>query len=149
MSGLAQAWAAGIAAEHRAVFGYDLLGPRLGDATTVALARTCQGAHEAQRDAATARLVAAGGTPPAPLADYPELYPVSTPQAAKQLAVRLEQDAATAWRFAYGVAAGTRGALSDQLRTSAQAALTGSAVRATQWRIVSAAPVPTVAFPGI
>jgi hypothetical protein len=143
------AWAAGIAAEQRAVFGYDLLGPHLADSTTSALARACQGAHEQQRDAATAQVVAAGGTPPAPLADYPELYPAATSRAAELLAVILEQGTASAWRFAYATAAANTGPLSDQLRTSAQAALTDSAVRATRWRMASAALAATVAFPGI
>jgi hypothetical protein len=144
-----QAWAAAIAAEQRAVFGYDLLGPRLADSAASALARACQSAHEQERDAATAQVVAAGGAPPAPLADYPDLYPVASSRAAELLAVTLEQGAASAWRFAYATAAGNTGPLSDQLRTSAQAALTDSAVRATRWRMASAALAATVAFPGI
>jgi hypothetical protein len=148
MSAIDDGWQRALAAEEQAVFGYALLGPQLA-ATATSFARTCQAAHEHLRDTTEAARVAAGVSPSPPPADYPSLYPVSDSSAAERLAIRLEQDAASAWRFAYAVAAETTGAAADELRTAAQAALTASAVRATRWRLASGALSPTVAFPGI
>ena len=90
-----------------------------------------------------------GDLPPvAPAADYPALYPVADARVARRLAVRLEEDAAAAWRFLYAVVAET-GTSPPGLRASAQAALIASAVRATRWRLAAQSPSPTVAFPGI
>ena len=44
------AWQAALAAEHQAVFGYALLGPRLAP-DELALAVYCSDAHEMLRDA--------------------------------------------------------------------------------------------------
>jgi len=143
------AWQAALAAEQQAVFGYALLGPRLTAAAEVARARTCQDAHQQLQDATTVALVRARLQPVAPLADYPSLYPVPDARAARRLAVRLENDAATAWRYLYAQAAAMRPSTPDlaarraAIRTQAQQALSGCAVRAVQWR---GAPVP---FPGI
>jgi uncharacterized protein DUF4439 len=143
------AWRQALAAEHRAVFGYGVLGPRLSTSSVVALARACQAAHQRLRDASDSALSAAGERPAAPQADYPDLYPVGDSSAAEHLAIRLEQDTSAAWRFAYAVAAEATGAAALALRTAAQSALIDSAVRATQWRMASGATVSTVAFPGI
>jgi hypothetical protein len=138
---LAAAWQAALAAEHQAVFGYGLLGPRLSGADQQ-LAVTCSDAHETLRDRTQEALARAGSTPVAPLADYPALYPVRDAAAARALAARLEDACAAAWRYLYLQAASTAGARGRQLRPLAQAALTASAVRAAQWRRA------TVAFPG-
>ncbi len=138
------AWQAALGAEQQAVFGYALLGPRLTSADEVALARRCAAEHGALRDATASGLTAAGLTPQAAAADYPALYPVPDDTAARRLAVRLEQDAAEAWRALYAaVAADPHGARSGALRAAAQGALTASAVRAVRWRGRS------VPFPGI
>jgi len=141
------AWQAALAAEHQAFFGYGLLGPRLTSAANRSLARECQQSHAALRDATAAALVAHGQAPVAPLADYPTLYPASSARSAQDLAVRLEDACAAAWRYLYAlaVAPGDDGAV----RATAQQALIDSAVRATQWRQSAGTQPATVAFPGI
>jgi hypothetical protein len=148
-SGLAGAWQRALDAERQAAFGYALAGPQLGPDTGSRLAGTCQSAHEALCDAAAAAITAAGGAPDPPPADYPSLYPVRTARSARQLAIRLENDAASAWRYLYAVAAGTTGAQAAAARPAAQAALTASALRATRWRLLVTPGAATVAFPGI
>ena len=148
MSGLVNAWQAALAAEHQAAFGYGLLGPRLsGSQQTLAI--TCSDAHEALRDATQIAITTAGRTPVPPLADYPALYPVPDAKAARLLAVRLEDGCAAAWRYLYAQAARTSSASANALRRSAQPALTASAVRATQWRLITSPGHATTAFPGI
>ena len=143
------AWQSALAAEQQAVFGYALLGPRLTASADVSRARACQDAHQQLQDATSAALVRAHLQPVAPLADYSSLYPVPDAHAARRLAVRLESDAANAWRYLYTQAAAVRPAQPDlaaqraAIRTLAQQALTACAVRAVQWR---GTPVP---FPGI
>lgn len=135
----AKAWQAALAAEHRAVFGYGLLGPRLSGAERLR-AEQDFASHEAVRDATDVALGAAGQTPVGPEADYPALFPVGSPAAARQLAVRLEDDAAGAWRYLFAAATQDRVAAA---RRVAQGYLTASAVRAARWRGTSEA------FPGI
>ena len=161
MTDLGDAWQSALAAEQRARFGYGLLGPRLGGAAAGS-ARTAQAAHEQLiADTGTA-MAAAGITPAAPAADYPDLYPVDSAGAAVRLALRLEEGAAAAWRFAYATAAGTEsvsvphssGAAAPaeparSVRTLAQRALIDSAVRATQWRLTGHLGTPSIPFPGI
>jgi hypothetical protein len=137
------AWQGALAAEHRAVFGYALLGPHLRGAPRLSLAIGCSNAHEALRDATAAAIAAAGATPVAPAADYPQLYPVDSATQAGALALRLEEGCAAAWRYLYAVAAQT--AAATPVRRGAQDALTASAVRATRWRGSGAPP----AFPGL
>jgi hypothetical protein len=140
------AWQSALAAEHRAVFGYGLLGPRLTGAERTA-ARQAEDAHIDLRNAAAAALAAAGQTPVAPLADYPQLYPVNSAKAAIRLAITLEDAAAAAWRFFYAALADANG--TGAQRAQAQTALTSCAVRATSWRLAAGAGSPTVPFPGI
>lgn len=149
MSTLVDAWQRALGAEQQAVFGYALAGPHLDAATGSDLARLCQSAHETLQDLATAAITKAGEVPTAPAADYPALYPVADARSAQRLAIRLEQDAAAAWRYLYAVAAEAPGAQPAGARTSAQLALTSSAVRATQWRVLVDPARATVAFPGI
>jgi hypothetical protein len=160
------AWQAALAAEHQALFGYAVLGPHL-NAGDRALAYRCVDEHETLRDDTMAALTAAGQTPVAPLPDYPALYPVTSAASARQLAARLEDECARAWRYLYLQAAGgtsagqpsgasaEAGASSGSpaaarpLRRSAQAALTASAVRATRWRVLIDPQRPAAPFPGL
>ena len=142
------AWQAALAAEHRAVFGYGVLGPQLRGADQ-SLAVACSDAHEQLRDHTESDLDAARVTPVQSLADYPDLYPANTPSAARLLAVRLEDDCAAAWRYAYFVASSTTDPLATSLRSAAQQALSASAVRATKWRVIINPAQATVAFPGM
>ena len=148
MSSLDAAWQAALAAEHRAVFGYALLGPHLSGARQ-RLAVTCSDAHETLRDATSTALAQAGRTPVPPEADYPALYPVSDAARARHLAIRLEDDCAVAWRYLYLQAASSAGAQARTLRVSAQDALTASAIRATGWRAGATPSHPTTPFPGL
>lgn len=143
MSGLVDAWQAALAAEYRAAFGYGVLGAQLHGSPQLELAIRCSDAHEALRDATAQAIAAAGVTPVAAAADYPDVYPVADAAAARALAPRLEDDCAAAWRYLYAVAAATAGTQAAGLRRSAQSALTASAVRATRWRGA------TTPFPGL
>lgn len=148
MSALDDAWQAALGAEHQAVFGYSLLGPRLSGEDR-ARAVGCSDAHEALRDATAAAIGDAGLTPAAPKADYPGLYPVAGAATARALAVRLEDDCAAAWRYLYLQAASGHAPGAPALRRAAQGGLTDSAVRATQWRAAIAPARATTPFPGI
>lgn len=145
MSNLDRAWQAALAAEHQAVFGYGLLGPRLRG-TQHTLAMSCAAAHEALRDATEAAMAGSGLQPESPRVDYPALYPVSDAGQARALATRLEDDCAAAWRYLYAQAA--RAAATARI-AQAQAALTASAVRATQWRVLVSPTDATRPFPGV
>ena len=145
MSDLDRAWQAALAAEHQAVFGYGLLGPRLRGAQHM-LAVSCAAAHEALRDATEASMAGSGLQPVSPRADYPPLYPVSDAGQARALAARLEDDCAAAWRYLYAQAA-RAGATARAAQ--AQVALTASAVRATLWRLLVSPADATRPFPGV
>lgn len=148
-SALSDAWQQALRAEQQAAFGYALAGPHLDTDSDARFAHACQSAHEAARDKTAAAIAAAGEAPVQPAADYPSLYPVTDAASAKRLAVRLETAAAAAWRYLYAVAARSSGAPSSAVRSTAQAALIASAVRATQWRLRVDPAAATVAFPGI
>ena len=142
MTALEDAWQAALASEQQAAFGYALLGPQLSG-TPRHLAWHAGGAHQRSVDDTSAAMAAAGLTPTPPPADYPQLYPVSGPHAARALAARLEDECAAAWRYLYAVAASTSDPAATARRAEAQGALIASAVRATRWHGSS------VPFPGI
>jgi len=143
----ASAWQAALAAEQQAAFGYALLGPRLS-AADQDVARSCAAAHETLRTDTEEALAGAGLTPVAPRADYPSLYPVRSISAARALAIRLEQDCASAWRALYLAAASASGTSATARRAEAQAALDAATKRAVHWRVLAAASAPSVPFPG-
>jgi uncharacterized protein DUF4439 len=147
VTALVDAWQAALAAEHAAVAGYDVVGPRVAGAQ-VALARTDQQAHRDLRDATSAALTAAGQTPVAAQPGYPLPFAVTDAATAERLAVSVESACAAAWRYLIAVAASSSNP-DPSLRADAQSALTASAVRATQWRVVVDPDQPTVPFPGI
>jgi hypothetical protein len=144
VTALTDAWQAALASEQQAAFGYALLGPRLS-ATDQALARACQALHEDERDRTAEAIAATHLVPHAPAGDYPALYPAA--KKPRSLAAQLEDDCAAAWRYLYAEAAAVAGQAS--LRKVAQAALTTSAVRATQWRMRTNPATAARAFPGI
>jgi hypothetical protein len=148
MSTLTTAWQAALAGEHRAVFGYGVLGPHLRGAEQV-LAVACSDAHEQLRDRTVGALGAAGGNPVTAEIDYPDLFPIPDAATARAVAIGLEDNCAAAWRYAFLVAASMSGTVARSVRTSAQAALTASAVRAAKWRVIVDPDAATVAFPGI
>ncbi|WP_308036493.1 ferritin-like domain-containing protein [Streptomyces sennicomposti] len=126
---------AALAAEHAAVYGYGVVGGRIGRERR-AEARTAYDAHRARRDALTRRVRDLGGRPVAAAAAY--ALPFAVP------------DAAAAVRFAAVLEDRVAGVYSDLVRASSGAsrrdaagALREAAVRAVRWRGES------VAFPGL
>ncbi|GAB2488551.1 ferritin family protein [Jatrophihabitans fulvus] len=146
-SAVDDAWQAALAAEHRAVFGYGLAGPRL-DGDERRLAADCEQAHETARDDTTSALAAAGAAPVGPLAGYPELGSVRDAAAARRCAVSVEQGCAAAWRALFAAAAAD-GSAPESVRARAQQQLTASAVRAVRWRALVDPSRASDAFPGI
>jgi hypothetical protein len=125
-----------LAAEHVAIFGYGVLGPRLldGQRQTADLMWT---AHRAHRDKLRTYIEASGATPVPASAAYRLPSPVSSARSAAQLAARLED----------GVAAGyaaLAGATSPAMRRYAALAMQEATVRAVRWR-----GSPPTAFPGL
>jgi hypothetical protein len=87
-------------------------------------------------------LKARSADPPLPAAGYQLPMEVDNPTDAANLAVRMEEDAAVAWR------AVLEQATDEQDRAFAVTALTQCAVTAARWsRVLGISPI-TVAFPG-
>lgn len=130
-----------IATEHATIYGYGLVSahstPDVNYLVSDAMAE-----HRARREAAIALLVGQGVDAPLPGAGYQLPMEVDTPVDATNLAVRMEEDGAVAWRAVVEQAG-------DQaVRAFGVTALTECAVRAAQWRSVRGDTAVTVAFPG-
>jgi hypothetical protein len=130
-----------VAAEHAAIYGYGIVSahssPDENDLVSAAMAE-----HRDRREAAIAMLTGHSAKAPLPAAGYQLPMPVNTPADAANLAVRMEDDCAVAWRAAI------EQATSEQDRAFAVAALTQAAVAATRWKQVLGTRPVTVAFPG-
>ena len=130
-----------VAAEHGVIYGYGLVSAH-STFEVNPLVATAMDEHRARREEAIQMLEARSVTPPLPAAGYQVPAPVTNPTDAANLAIRMEEDTATAWR------AVLEQADNAEDRTFAVTALTRAAVTAAEWRgVVEAAPV-TVAFPG-
>jgi hypothetical protein len=130
-----------VATEHGIVYGYGLVSAH-STADDNALVAAAMAEHRERREASIAMLSARSVPPPLPAAGYQLPTPVANPTDAANLAVRMEQDAAVAWR------AVLEQATSVEDRAFAVTALTQAAVTAAKWRAqLNAWPV-TVAFPG-
>jgi hypothetical protein len=130
-----------VAAEHGVIYGYGVVSahstPDENDLVADAMAQ-----HRERREQAIARLTARKVAVPLPAVGYQLPLEVSDPTQAAQLAVRMEEDTAVAWRAVLEQATTTED------RTFAVTALTQSAVLAARWsQVLGAAPV-TLAFPG-
>ncbi|WP_424867665.1 ferritin-like domain-containing protein [Streptomyces sp. SAI-229] len=126
---------AALAAEHAAVYGYGVVGGRIGkDRRTEA--RTAYDAHRARRDALVRTVKDAGGTPVAAAAGYALPFPVPDAAAAVRLAAELEDRVA-------GVYADLVRASGGERRRGAAEAMREAAVRSVRWSGES------VAFPGL
>ncbi|MFF9221273.1 ferritin-like domain-containing protein [Streptomyces viridosporus] len=126
---------AALAAEHAAVYGYGVVGGRIGKERRTE-ARTAYDAHRARRDALVREVRDAGGEPVAAAAGYALPFPV--------------QDAAAAVRFAAELEGRVAGVYADLVRDSggerrrgAAEAMREAAVRSVRWSGRS------VAFPGL
>jgi Domain of unknown function (DUF4439) len=130
-----------VATEHATIYGYGIVSahttPDLNGLVSEAIAT-----HRAQRETAIQILTSRDVALPLPAAGYQLPMPVTNPTDAGNLAVRMENDAAVAWRAVLEQAAGSED------RTFAVTALTQSAILAARWkRALKAWPV-TEAFPG-
>jgi len=130
-----------IATEHATIYGYGLVSahstPDVNGLVSAAIAE-----HRDRREGAIAILKARSVDPPLPAAGYQLPIEVDKPTDAANLAVRMEEDAAVAWR------AVLEQATDEQDRAFAVTALTQCAVTAARWsRVLGISPI-TVAFPG-
>lgn len=126
---------AALAAEHAAVYGYGVVGGRIGDGRRVD-ARMAYDAHRARRDALVREVKDLGGRPVAAAAGYALPFPVPDAAASVRLAAELEDRVAGVYSDLVRAADGAR-------RAMAAEALREAAVRAVRWRGES------VAFPGL
>ncbi|BBY66224.1 ferritin-like domain-containing protein [Mycolicibacterium helvum] len=130
-----------VAAEHAAIYGYGIVSahssPDENDLVSAAMAE-----HRERREAAIALLTGRSVKAPLPAAGYQLPIPVNNPNDAANLAVRMEDDCAAAWRAAL------EQANSEQDRTFAVTALTDAAIAAARWKQVQGIRPVTVAFPG-
>ncbi len=130
-----------IATEHATIYGYGIVSahstPDLNELVSSSMAE-----HRERREEALTKLSERGVPPPLPAAGYQLPNPVDTPRDAEVLAVRMEEDAAVAWRAVVEQAA------TEQDRAFAVAALRECAVTAARWRRVLGTTPITVAFPG-
>ncbi|MEU6010457.1 ferritin-like domain-containing protein [Streptomyces sp. NPDC047453] len=130
-----EALQAALAAEHAAVYGYGVVGGRIGESRR-AEARSAYDAHRARRDALVREVRDLGGQPVAAAAAYTLPFPVPDSAAAVRFAAELEERVAGVYSDLVRAAAGGR-------RREAAGALREAAVRAVRWRGGS------VAFPGL
>jgi hypothetical protein len=130
-----------VAAEHATIYGYGLVSahstPDVNDLVSAAMAE-----HRDRREATIAMLAARSVDPPLPAAGYQMPIEVNNPTDAANLAVRMEQDTAVAWRAVLEQETDAQG------RAFAVTALTQCAVTAARWRRVLGISPLTVAFPG-
>ncbi|GGZ39490.1 ferritin-like domain-containing protein [Streptomyces poonensis] len=126
---------AALAAEHAAVYGYGVVGGRIGDSRRVD-AHAGYDAHRARRDELARAVRDLGGSPVAADAAYTLPFTVEDSGSAVRLATELEERVAAVYSDLVRASEGDR-------RRAAAEALREAAVRAVRWRDGS------VAFPGL
>ncbi|MFD3578328.1 ferritin-like domain-containing protein [Streptomyces sp. NPDC058644] len=126
---------AALGAEHAAVYGFGVVGARIGEGRR-AEARTAYDAHRARRDELQRAVRDLGGEPEPSAPAYALPFPVPDSAAAVRLATELEERVAGVYADLVRASTGAR-------RGSAAEALREAAVRAARWRGGS------VAFPGL
>jgi len=130
-----------VTTEHGVIYGYGLVSahstPDDNDLVASAMKE-----HRRRREAAIAMLEGRSVDPPLPAAGYQVPMQVDNPTDAGNLAVRMEEDSAVAWRAVLEQAA------TAEERDFAVKALTQTAVTAARWsKVLGVWPI-TVAFPG-
>lgn len=130
-----------LATEYAIIYGYGIVSahcaPDVNDLVAAALSE-----HRERRDQVIAMLEARKVAAPVAAAGYQLPMPVNSPRDAARLAVRMENDAAVAWRVVI------EQAQTPDDRGFAVTALAQSAVLAARWdRVLGAWPI-TTAFPG-
>ncbi|MFF1689385.1 MULTISPECIES: ferritin-like domain-containing protein [unclassified Streptomyces] len=126
---------AALAAEHAAVYGYGVVGGRVGEGRRPE-ARTAYDAHRARRDDLRRTVRDLGGEPAPSAGAYELPFPVPDSAAAARLAADIEDRVAGVYSDLVRASEGAR-------RRGAADALREAAVRAVRWRGGS------VAFPGL
>ncbi|OBG30061.1 hypothetical protein A5672_02595 [Mycobacterium alsense] len=130
-----------LAIEHSTIYGYGIVSamspPSVNGMVVEAL-----GQHRQRRDDVMAMLAARQVNPPVAAAGYQLPMLVASAADAARLAVRMENDGATAWR------AVIEHAETADDRAFASTALTQSAVMAARWNKVLGAWPITTSFPG-
>ncbi|MFF3616482.1 ferritin-like domain-containing protein [Streptomyces sp. NPDC002580] len=126
---------AALRAEHAAVYGYGVVGGRIGEARR-ADARSGYDAHRARRDELARAVKDLGGTPEAASAAYVLPFEVTDTATAVRFAAELEERVAAVYSDLVRASTGDR-------RRTAAGALREAAVRAVRWSGES------VAFPGL
>lgn len=132
---------AALAAEHAVVWGYGVVGGKVGEPLLPAV-READAVHRARRDLLLPAVRRLGADPVTTEPAYELPFPVTDQRTALRLAAHLEEGAARAWRYAV---VATDAAT---IRRTALAALTDAAVRATGWRLRVPGTPATEAFPG-
>ena len=133
--------AAALAAEEAAIYAYGVIGVRLDSRGDETEARAAEQAHRGRRDYLVGRLAQLeASAAPAP-AGYELPFAVSDRAGALKLAIQVEDGVAQAWRPVLAVT-------TEADRTTALAAMTEAAVRATRWRRLAAVTPVTLPFPG-
>ncbi|WP_200307269.1 ferritin-like domain-containing protein [Streptomyces adelaidensis] len=126
---------AALDAEHAAVYGYGVVGGKIGEDRR-SEAREAYDAHRARRDELARVVRDLDGKPAAGAAGYALPFPVTDSDSAVRLAAELEERVAGVYSDLVRAAEGER-------RRTAAEALREAAVRAVRWRGGS------VAFPGL
>lgn len=134
-----------LSVEYATIYGYGIVSAHsrsdVNDLVSQSIAQ-----HRARREAVIEMLTSRSITPPVPAAGYQLPEPVNDPDDAVNLAVRMEQDTATAWRVVLEqTPAGSEG---NADRAFAVDALSQAAVLAARWRRVLGVWPQTQAFPG-
>lgn len=138
--GAGEALAEALAAEHAAIYAYGPIGVRLEDDLADA-AREAEQVHRQRRDELVVLLDSRDLPAPAAAAAYDLPFPVTDADAARQMAVLVEERVAAVWRA-------TLPELTGEDRERALAALVETAVRATGWRQAAGIEPASVPFPG-
>ena len=130
-----------VTTEHGVIYGYGLVSAHCTPDDNALVASTMK-EHRERREAAIALLEGRGVDPPLPAAGYQVPTQVDNPTDAANLAVRMEEDSAVAWRAVLEQAA------TAEERAFAVKSLTQTAVTAARWsKVLGMWPI-TVAFPG-
>ncbi len=130
-----------IAVAQASIYGYGIVSAHSTPDLNY-LVSSSMAAHRKEREQALAMLQARSVDAPLPAAGYELPIEVDNPTDAANLAVRMEEDSAVAWR------AVVEQATVEEERAFAVGALSDTAVRAARWtRVLGTTPI-TVAFPG-
>lgn len=130
-----------IATEHATIYGYGIVSAHSTPEDNK-LVSDSMAEHRERREAGLKMLSDRSIAGPLPAAGYQLPMKVDTPTDAAKLAVRMEEDAAVAWR------AVVEQATSEPERAFGVAALTQAAVTAARWSQVLGTTPVTVPFPG-